>query len=153
MKSRRPPLPSRVILGILLALLMPAIVLAGCGGGNGEVTDDGGDGATRLDDNASIVAIDSGGFIEIPEGALPEGAEVSVETTRMPVLPDGVEPVGEALQITATAELTQPAMLHLPIPAGVGDASGLVIIRVEPDGGTTILMNSSPPRPGSPPTR
>jgi hypothetical protein len=58
----------------------------------------------------------------------------------MPALPDDVEPLGDALYITATHEPTLPVTLRLPVPPGVTDPENLAILRVEEDGNTTFLM-------------
>ena len=116
-------------------VLSIVLTLTACSGG-------GGDGVPPVTGGDRIVSIDSGGYISIPENALPDSAQVSVAPTRTPILPDDVMPVGEALAISATEDLLEPATLHLPIPAGVVDPANLVIVRVEPNGRTTFLMTS-----------
>ncbi len=84
--------------------------------------------------------IDSGGSIEFPPGSLPDGAKVTIEPTRTPLLPDDVIPVGEAYSIKTTSELAHPVFVHLPVPEGIEDISKLVLYRVESDGTTTYLV-------------
>jgi len=88
----------------------------------------------------SIVEIESGGTIVIPDDALLEVSNIAVKLARTPLLPDGVEPVGEALSITAPTVPQIPVTLRLPIPESVTNPENLVIIRVESDGTTTFLM-------------
>jgi hypothetical protein len=76
----------------------------------------------------------------VPEGALPKDAKVSTTATQMPVLPDDVKPVGDAISITSSAQPSEPVTLRLPIPEGVADPANLVVIRVESDGAATFLM-------------
>jgi len=88
----------------------------------------------------STVALATGGAVFVPEGALPSGAKINAAVTNMPALPEGVQAVGEALSITATAELALPVTLRLPVPAGVANAQDLVILRVEASGATAFLV-------------
>ncbi|MCJ7714922.1 MAG: FHA domain-containing protein, partial [Anaerolineales bacterium] len=88
----------------------------------------------------STVEIESGGTIVIPDDALLEVSKISVDLASTPLLPDGVEPVGEALSITAPTVPQIPVTLRLPIPESVTNPENLVIIRVESDGTTTFLM-------------
>jgi len=88
----------------------------------------------------SIVEIESGGTIVIPDDALLDVSKIAVKLARTPLLPDGVEPVGEALSITAPTVPQIPVTLRLPIPESVTNPENLVIIRVESDGTTTFLM-------------
>jgi hypothetical protein len=92
--------------------------------------------------SGATIPLDSGGSLVLPEGALPLGAEVNVTAACPPLLPDGVQAVGEAFAIRSTAQPSRPALLRLPVPDGVTDPSNLVIIRVEPNGATTFLMTS-----------
>ena len=123
---------SRLEQCLRLMVLSIVLTLTACSGG-------GGDGVPPVTGGDRIVSIDSGGYISIPENALPDSAQVSVAPTRTPILPDDVMPVGEALAISATEDLLEPATLHLPIPAGVVDPANLVIVRVEPNGRTTFF--------------
>ena len=90
--------------------------------------------------SGDTIALPSGGSLVAPAGALSKGTRVDVAVTQMPVLPDDVEPVGEAIAITAAVQPAEPVMLRLPIPTGVVTPGELVIIRVEPDGATTFLI-------------
>ncbi len=90
-----------------------------------------------------IVPLPFGGYIHIPEDALPREAQVIANPTCTPVVRATVEAVGEAFAVQATHQLSQPVFLHLPMPAGVDDPSGLAIIRVEPDGRTTFLVTEA----------
>ena len=122
--------------GLVAIILL--LTLTACFGGGGGGGDGGGSSGT---DGETIISLPSGGQVVIPKDALPSGADVSVESTPSPVLPDDVTAVGEAFSITATADLIKPATLRLPIPAGVTDPSNLVVVRVESDGTTTFLMS------------
>ncbi len=132
----------------LSLLLIAAIAVSGCGGEDTSAPEPSvaptaaaktaAPAPSALSDGA--IPIPSGGFLVVPAGALPKGTKVDVVVTQMPVLPDDVEPVGEAIAITAAAQPSKPVMLRLPIPAGVADPAELVIVRVEPDGATTFLI-------------
>lgn len=83
-----------------------------------------------------------GGALFVPEGALPGDALAEVEDVEMPPLPEGVEPLGRAVAINTAVQPSQPLVINLPMPAGVSDPSGLTLIRVQPDGSTTLLMTT-----------
>lgn len=87
-----------------------------------------------------VIPLPSGGYILVPEGALPREAQVTVGPACTPLLLQSVEAVGEAFAVQATDQPSQPVFFHLPIPSGVDDPSELVIIRVEPNGRTTFLV-------------
>ncbi len=86
------------------------------------------------------IPLQTGGSVFVPEGALAEGVLVQAQRTEMPLLPDDVEPLGQAVEITADAQPAEPVLLRLPIPEGADNPADLVIVRVEPDGATTFLM-------------
>lgn len=90
--------------------------------------------------SGNAIAISTGGSLIVPEGALPQDAQVRALATQMPPLPDDVKPVGDAFSLTASAQPAQPVILRLPIPAGAADPASLVVIRVESDGAATFLM-------------
>lgn len=134
MRTQPPRDTFRTIFGYISVILLLTVVINGCKGDikTKIITSEGGE-----------ISLDSGGYIEIPEGAFPEYGQISIkEATHAPVLPDGVEPVGEALVISSTREPMQPVTLRLPIPQSVQDSLKLAIIRVESDGTTTVLMSS-----------
>ncbi|NIO20716.1 MAG: hypothetical protein GTN76_08270, partial [Candidatus Aenigmarchaeota archaeon] len=93
-----------------------------------------------LNETTVTVPIESGGSIEFPPGSLPEGTGVIVEKTRMPILPEYAEAVGEALRIEADGDILNPVWLRILIPQGVVDPSTLAIFRVENSGVATQLM-------------
>jgi hypothetical protein len=87
------------------------------------------------------IPLETGGSVFVPEGALPEGVEINAQASdALLLLPEGVQPVGDALIITADVQPGSPVLLRLPIPSGVSDPADLMIVRVEPDGMTTFLM-------------
>jgi len=150
--ERHPPNLARACLALFLAA---AVVISGCGGKDtlpprptaapttaAEPTSAPAAAPTTMPSAVSgdTIPIPSGGFILVPEGALPKDAKVSVAATEMPLLPDDVKPLGKAIAVTASAQPSEPVTLRLPIPAGAADPANLVIIRVEPDGATTFLM-------------
>lgn len=122
-------------------IVLFSIIAIGCGSQdrtfNGEVSDEAGENGGPI-----IVSIASGGSIEIPEGALPGWDEVNVETTVTPILPDDMEPLGQAYLIRSSTKLSKPATLRLPIPDDVQDISFLAIVRVEDDGTISLLTSS-----------
>ena len=129
------------LLKALCIIVFFSLYAMGCGNLNSVHTDELQD---QVNDQEStiIVSIASAGSIEIPEGALPEGAEVNVETIDIPLLPDNVVPLGKAYLIRSSTELTKPVILRLIIPDGAQDIFSLVIVRVTDDGITSILTSS-----------
>jgi len=74
------------------------------------------------------IPLEFGGSIFVPEGALPETAEIDAQISENPpLLPEGVIPVGDALIITADAQPTSSVLLRMPIPKGVDDPNNLFI--------------------------
>jgi hypothetical protein len=53
------------------------------------------------------IALEPGGSVFVPQGALPAGTQISAGLTRMPALPDEVKAVAEALRIDAAAQRTR----------------------------------------------
>jgi hypothetical protein len=88
------------------------------------------------------IPLQPGGSVFVPEGALPQGAQLSARWTQMPSLPSDVDPVGQAVWIEAPSQPSRPVTLRLPVPPGVVDPSDLVIVRVEADGSTTFLVTT-----------
>lgn len=84
--------------------------------------------------------LSSGGSIVIPEGAFTENTKISMTSTLPPILPDGVEAVGNAMLISVSIQPSNPVTLQVPIPESVSDPENLVVIRAESDGSTTFLM-------------
>lgn len=88
----------------------------------------------------TVVTLDTGGSVFVPEGALPAGATIDAVVTQMPALPEDVSPVGDALSISASVGLLRPVTLRLPIPAGVTDPAQLAIVHIASDGALWFLM-------------
>ena len=74
-----------------------------------------------------------GVVVEIPAGAMPEGATIEIGPAPTPRLPEGVVPVGRFYKITTSAALTGLATLRLPIPAGA-ETSDLAMYQLRPAG-------------------
>ncbi len=89
---------------------------------------------------AGGISLPSGGWLIVPEGALPEPAQVVARLTCVPTLDSGVEAAGAAVLIRADKVPSRALTLRLPAPDGASDAAELVIVRVEPSGKTTFLM-------------
>ena len=89
----------------------------------------------------TTIPLETGGSIFVPEGALPQGTTINVyEIDDAPLLPEGIEPVAKALIISADVQPISPVLLRLPIPPEVTDPRNLVIVRIESDGRSTLLM-------------
>lgn len=87
------------------------------------------------------IPLEMGASVFIPEGALPVGTAIDAQVSEViPLLPEGFNPVGDALILTADAQPQTPVLLRMPIPAGVTDPTNLMIVRIESDGRTTFLM-------------
>ncbi len=74
-----------------------------------------------------------GVVVEIPAGALPEGATIEIGLAPTPTLPEGVAPIGRFYKITTSAALTGLATLRLPIPVGP-DAGDVALYQLRPGG-------------------
>jgi hypothetical protein len=135
----------KLVRGCLLLLLAATAVMAGCSNIKGARTPSPTFAPKALPSPVSdrVVPLPSGGSLIVPAGALPPEAEVNVELTCTPLLPelmDDVQAVGEAFAIHATEQPSRSVLLRLPVPAEAADPVRLVVIRVEPDGTTTFLM-------------
>lgn len=88
----------------------------------------------------TLFKIETGGSIFVPEGALPQGTALNAHNSEdFPPLPEGLQPVGQTLIVTADAQPALPVLLRLPIPAGVDDPDDLVLVRTEANGMATLL--------------
>ena len=128
---------SKHLVALVLWVLVAAVPLA-CRA-PGEVT--------RAPIGRSTITISSDGSvlkhedcvkIEVPPGALPEGAALSIERAPPPELPAGTTPVGNFYKIAASHELTSPVTLGLPIPASA-DRARLALYRFGDDGSRTVI--------------
>ena len=86
-----------------------------------------------VSDHGATLRNRDGVVVEIPAGALPEGATIEISPAPTPKLPEGVAPVGRFYKITTSAELTGLATLRLPIPAGA-ETSQLATYQIRADG-------------------
>ena len=81
-----------------------------------------------------------GGFdLSVPAGALPDGAAITVFEADPPALGGAFEAVGPAWEVAASAQLTQPATVSLPLPddlepefAGVARLNGHGVVEFIP---------------------
>ena len=92
------------------------------------------------EDGLALVGAD-GTAVEIPAGALTAGTSLELGPASPPALPEGVTPLGVAVEITTEEVLGQPTTVRLPVPAGA-DPEGALIYRVSDDGGVMALATT-----------
>ena len=127
-----------IVFSIVIVFGVLSIIASSGGGGDGG--GNGSDPTWQVQD--TIISLDDGGSIFIPQDALPAGTQIEiVKSFGKPTLPEGLEAVGTAHLIFSDSELSLPATISLPIPEGE-NADDLAIVRIENSGKITILQTS-----------